>query len=258
MKEILPILYRDDHLIAINKPAGLLVHRSEIDRHETRFALQILRDQLGQRVFPLHRLDKPTSGVLLFALSDAAARTSSVLFTSNSIKKTYVALVRGIAPSFAYIDHPLVEELDKMTDKKVSQLKPAQSASTTFHRLGYAEIPFSVDKYATTRYSLVKCLPHTGRKHQIRRHLKFISHPIIGDAKHGKGIHNRFFHDHYTCSGLFLCATNTAFTHPVTGEAITIAAPLNEDFSRIIKQLPWSEPLAENILLTLSPTQPCA
>ncbi|WP_331347095.1 tRNA pseudouridine(65) synthase TruC [Cellvibrio sp. UBA7661] len=241
MNNTLPIIYRDDHLVAINKPSGLLVHRSEIDRHETRFAVQLLRDQIGQMVYPIHRLDKPTSGVLVFALSSDIARQLGDIFTRHALTKTYVALVRGFAPEQGIINHPLTEELDKYTDKKARTDKPAQAALTEFKTLAHIEFPFSIDKYPCTRYSLVECTPKTGRKHQIRRHMKHISHPIIGDAKHGKGIHNRFFSEKFNCTGLMLAATGLQFTHPVTAEAISLVAPLEEKFSRILREFNWDQ-----------------
>ncbi len=243
MTDILPIIYRDEYLVAINKPGGLLVHRSEIDRHETRFAVQLLRDQIGQMVYPIHRLDKPTSGVLVFALSSEIARQLGEIFSRHAVSKTYVALVRGFAPEQGIIDHPLVEELDKYTDKKARTNKPAQEAITEFNRLAQIEFPFSIDKYPCTRYSLVQCKPKTGRKHQIRRHLKHISHPIIGDAKHGKGNHNRFFQEKFTCSGLMLASTNMEFVHPVTQEILSLTAPLAAQFTQIIHQFGWADAL---------------
>lgn len=248
MTQTLPIIYRDEHLIAINKPSGLLVHRSEIDRHETRFAIQLLRDQIGQMVYPIHRLDKPTSGVLVFALSSDMARQLGDIFARHTITKTYLALVRGFAPEQGIIDHPLVEELDKYTDKKARANKPAQEAVTEYKCLAQIEFPFSIDKYPCTRYSLVQCKPKTGRKHQIRRHLKHISHPIIGDAKHGKGNHNRFFQEKFLCSGLMLSSTQMEFTHPVTEELLTLVAPLAPSFTQIIHQFGWSNTLPSNWL----------
>jgi tRNA pseudouridine65 synthase len=248
--EILPIIYRDEYLVAINKPGGLLVHRSEIDRHETRFAVQLLRDQIGQHVYPIHRLDKPTSGVLLFALSSDTARQLGDIFTRHALRKTYVAVVRGFAPAQGTIDHPLVEELDKYTDKKARADKPAQPAVTDFKTLAQIEFPFSIDKYPCTRYSLVQCNPHTGRKHQIRRHLKHISHPIIGDAKHGKGNHNRFFQEQFRCDGLMLASTELQFIHPVTNQMLTITATLAAKFNRIIHQFGWDNALHHNWITT--------
>lgn len=239
MIEHLPIIYRDEHLVAINKPSGLLVHRSEIDRHETRFAMQLVRNQLGQQVFPVHRLDKPTAGVLVFALSAEIAKKMSDIFSQHLLKKKYLALVRGHAPASIRVDHPLIEELDKYTDKKARNNKPAQAAITEFKTLATIELPFSVDKYPSTRYSLVECHPTTGRKHQIRRHLKHISHPIIGDAKHGKGIHNRFFQEQFNCTGLMLAATELHFNHPMTLTALKLIAPLEEKFSRRLHDFGW-------------------
>lgn len=240
MPETLPIIYRDDYLVAINKPSGLLVHRSEIDRHETRFALQLVRDQIGQHVYPIHRLDKPTSGVLVFALSAGVAKKMGDIFSQHNLEKTYIALVRGHAPAEITVDYALKEELDKYTDNNACTDKPAQAAVTCFKNLANIEFPFSVDKYPVTRYSLVECKPRTGRKHQIRRHLKHISHPIIGDAKHGKGIHNRFFHNQFNCGGLMLAATEVEFFHPITGAPLKLIAPLEAKFSRILREFNWS------------------
>lgn len=250
MSETLSIIYRDEYMVAINKPGGLLVHRSEIDRHETRFAVQLLRGQIGQIVYPVHRLDKPTSGVLLFALSPDIARHLGDLFTRHALTKTYVALVRGFAPAEGIIDHPLTEELDKYTDKKARTDKPAQTAVTHFSTLAQIEFPFSIDKYPCTRYSLVQCTPHSGRKHQIRRHMKHISHPIIGDAKHGKGIHNRFFHEQFACPGLMLAATELGFTHPVSHTPVVISAPISAAFTRIVQTFSWANTLPSHWLTT--------
>lgn len=250
MTEMLPIIHQDEYLVAINKPGGLLVHRSEIDRHETRFAVQLLRDQLGQMVYPVHRLDKPTSGVLVFALSSEMARRLGDIFTRHALTKTYIALVRGFAPEQGIINHPLIEELDKYTDKKARANKPAQEAITYFKTLAKIEFPFSIDKYPCTRYSLVQCTPKTGRKHQIRRHMKHISHPIIGDAKHGKGNHNRFFQDKFTCDGLMLASTSMEFIHPITNETLTLTAPLATKFSNIVRRFGWESALPASWITT--------
>lgn len=239
MNDRLPIIYRDEFLVAINKPSGLLVHRSEIDRHETRFAMQLVRDQIGQAVYPVHRLDKPTAGVLVFALSSEVARKMGEMFMQHSLEKTYLAVVRGHAPDDITVDHPLTEEPDAYSDKHARNNKPAQTALTHFKTLAKTEQLFSVDKYPTTRYSLVQCQPCTGRKHQIRRHLKHISHPIIGDAKHGKGIHNRFFQQQFACEGLLLAATELAFLHPITQVPLRLHATLEEKFYRVVHRFNW-------------------
>jgi len=235
----LDIIYQDDQLVAINKPSGLLVHRSEIDRHETRFALQLLRDQIKQHVFPVHRLDKPTSGVLLFALNAGMAKIMGEIFTQHHLRKTYVAIVRGVAPDYLLLDYPLTEEQDKYTDKKANPAE-AKPAITEFFRLGEISLPYTVDKYPESRYSLVKCLPHTGRKHQLRRHLKHISHPIIGDAKHGKGNHNRFFQHTFNAHRLLLAATELEFLHPITQMNTKIIAPLDSVMQQLVERFCWS------------------
>jgi len=236
----LPVLYQDEFLVAINKPAGLLVHRSDIDRHETRFAVQLLRDQLGQRVFPLHRLDKPTAGVLVFALNPEIARKMMAIFMADSVEKTYLAVVRGYTAEQAIIDYPLQEQLDKMTDRLAQQDKAAQTAITHYRRLATVELPFAVGRYPTSRYSLLQLSPKTGRKHQLRRHLKHIFHPIIGDTTHGDGKHNDFFRQQLNCRQLLLASTQLNFPHPVTGQRLEIQAPLDAGFSRIVTELNWN------------------
>ncbi len=231
---MLDILYRDESLIAINKPNGLLVHRSPIDRHETRFAIQLLRDQIGQRVYPLHRLDKPTSGVLLFALDEDAARRMGSLFESSAMHKTYLAVVRGYTPEQDCIDYPLREQHDRMTDTNAQRDKPAQAARTDYRRLATLELPISDGRHPSSRYSLLELTPHSGRKHQIRRHMKHIFHPVIGDTTHGDGRHNRLFREHLHCQRLLLCAQRLAFRHPDSGAQITIDATLDAEFQRII------------------------
>lgn len=239
----LEVLYHDEHLIAINKPAGLLVHRSEIDRHETRFAIQLLRDQIGQRVFPLHRLDKPTSGVLLFALNADVARLMMERFMGDAVRKRYLAVVRGYADEQGVIDYPLKEELDRMTDSRAQQGKAAQPAVTEYQRLATVELPYPVGRYTTARYSLLRVTPRTGRKHQIRRHMKHIFHPIIGDTTHGDGRQNDFFRERFDCHRLLLAATALMLPHPVTNEPLLIEAPLEADYQRIIDRLGWSSAL---------------
>ncbi|MFT6287638.1 MAG: tRNA pseudouridine65 synthase [Alcanivorax sp.] len=240
----LEIIYRDEYLVAINKPAGLLVHRSPIDRHETRFALQLLRDQIGQRVYPVHRLDKPTSGVLLFALSPDIARKISELFQAHQVHKEYLAVVRGFSPGHGDIDYALKEKLDKIADCKVRPDKPAQEAQTRFRTLAKVELSVLVDRYPQTRYSLVQLQPVTGRRHQLRRHMKHIGHPIIGDAKHGKGVHNRFFASEFGCDRLLLASISLGFTHPVNGKVVTLNAQLGQRFTRVITEFDWSDTVA--------------
>lgn len=251
------VLYLDAHLVVVNKPAGLLVHRSAIDRHETRFAVQEVRDRLGQKVYPVHRLDKPTSGALLFALSPEVARVMTERFASGAVRKQYLAVVRGHVGDAGVVDHPLVEEADPMTDGRARQGKPAQPAITEYRCLARAELPHPVGRYQTSRFSLVQAFPRTGRKHQIRRHMKHIFHPIVGDTTHGDGRQNALFREHLQCNRLLLAATGMSFAHPCTDERIEISAPLAVEFWRVGARLGWSDVLgafgaAEHITETLA------
>ena len=240
--EILEILYQDEYLVAVNKPSGLLVHRSMIDRHETRFAMQIVRDQIGQHVFPVHRLDKPTSGVLVFALSSEVARLMGEKFQqAGGVEKSYLAVVRGIPPEAGVVDHALKEKHDKMTDRKARKDKPPQEAVSEYRRLATVEIPVQIDRYPASRYSLVEVQPKTGRKHQVRRHMKHIAHPIIGDAKHGKGNHNRYFAEHFGADRLLLACTEMGFRHPVTGNKVVIRAGLDDVFQNLFSRFGWGD-----------------
>lgn len=237
---MLDILYRDDFLVAINKPAGMLVHRSDIDRHETRFALQLLRDQIGQRVFPLHRLDKGTSGVLLFAFDAGSARHVGLQFERDKVRKRYLAVVRGWPPEAGVIDHPLSRRHDDYGRKRSADTAPAAlPAVTAYRRLATVELSEAVDRHPTSRYALVMLAPQSGRQHQLRRHLKHIAHPIIGDATWGKGSHNRFFQQRFGSRRLLLACTELALCHPRDGRAISIAAPPGDDFRKVAGALGW-------------------
>ena len=231
---MLEILYQDEHLIAINKPSGLLVHKSPIDKRETLFALQLVRDQIGQWVYPIHRLDKPTSGVLIFALNSEVARMLSEDFKAHQIHKEYIAVVRGYTPQEALIDYDLKVLLDKKADKDRSDNKAPQEARTQYHRLATVELPYAVSRYPVARYSLVRLLPQTGRKHQLRRHLKHIFHPIVGDTKYGRGEHNQLFREKFGSHRLLLHASKVTFSHPITGEEMMIEAGVDEVFKRVL------------------------
>jgi len=237
--ETLEIIYQDEYLVAVNKPAGLLVHRSMIDKHETRFALQMVRNQIGQHVYPVHRLDKPTSGVLLFALNPEIAKIMGEKFANRETTKTYLAVVRGYTEVEAVIDYALKEELDKKSDQKARQDKAPQAAVTHYHRLATTELNIPVGRYDTARYSLLQIQPQTGRKHQIRRHLKHIFHPIAGDTSHGDGKHNQLFRNAFDCHRLLLAATSLSFDHPVNGNKVVIQAGLDASFSAVIVALGW-------------------
>lgn len=235
----LTLLYRDNRIAIFNKPSGLLLHRSFIDRHEKLFALQMARNLLGQRVYPVHRLDRPTSGLLLFALSPEDAATLTESFTSGAVSKTYLAICRGIPPESGVIDYPLIEEQDRC-DPYRQEGKEAQSAVTCFRRLAAVELEHRVGRYPTSRYSLVEATPATGRRHQIRRHFKHIFHPLIGDVNYGEGRHNRFFREEFGCARLLLHASGLTFPHPEDGRLLTVQAPLDPVFAAIVDTLGWN------------------
>lgn len=236
----LEILYRDQHLIAVHKPPGLLVHRSWISS-DREFLLQRLRDQIGQRVWPVHRLDRATSGVILFALDPDTAQRLTQAFSERAVSKTYLALVRGwLGPEPLLVDHPL-DDPESAT--------PHQPAQTRFRELARVELPIAVDRYPQSRYSLIEAQPLTGRRHQIRRHLKHLSHPIIGDVNYGKGTHNRFFREQYGVQRLLLHASRLELAHPATGQLLCMRAETDEQWQRLARifgVFDWSELLSKN------------
>lgn len=230
----LPILYRDDWLVVVDKPAGLLVHRSPVDARETRFALQMLRDQLGRHVYPVHRLDKGTSGALVFALDPATARDLSEAFAGTAVGKWYLALVRGWPDERGEIDHALRPVGD---DVLPATGRPPQSARTDYERLETFEIPHRVDRYPSSRYALLRLRPQTGRRHQLRRHLAHLSHPVVGDSTYGKGAHNRLFARLYGVRRLMLACVRLELPHPVTQQRLRVDAPLAEEFAAVLRAL---------------------
>jgi len=231
---MIEILYQDEYLVIINKPSGLLVHKSPIDKRETEFALQLVRDQIGQFVYPVHRLDKPTSGVLIFALSSEVARLLSEDLKAHKIQKEYIAVVRGYTKEEELIDYDLKVILDKKADRDRNQNKAPQEAQTYYQRVDTVELPYPVSRYPVARYSLVRLLPKTGRKHQLRRHMKHILHPIVGDTKYGRNEHNRLFREKFNSHRLLLHASKISFDHPITRELMVIEAGLDEVFREVI------------------------
>jgi tRNA pseudouridine65 synthase len=230
----LPILYRDDWLVVVDKPAGLLIHRSPVDARETRFAVQMLRDQLGRHVYPVHRLDKGTSGALAFALDPATARDLSEAFAGTAVGKWYLALVRGWPDEHGEIDHALRPVED---DVLPASGRPPRPARTGYERLETFEIPHRVDRYPSSRYALLRLRPQTGRRHQLRRHLAHLSHPIVGDSTYGKGAHNRLFAHLYGVRRLMLACVRLDLPHPVTQQRLHVDAPLAEEFAVVLRAL---------------------
>ncbi len=236
MNEPLSILYQDDYLVAVNKPSGLLVHKSWVAKDAKEFALQMVRDQVGEFVFPVHRLDRPTSGVLLFALSGDIAK--QVQENWPDAKKDYWAVVRGWLKEAVLLDHPLKGMADYGQDTNTTQ-----EAQTEFYPIDTVEIDVQIDRYPKSRFSWIKASPSQGRTHQIRRHLKHLSHPIIGDARYGKGNYNRYFSSELACHRLLLHARSLSFKHPVSDENITITAPLEGAMKALFTSFKWNESL---------------
>ena len=205
----LEILYLDDWMVAVNKPAGMMVHRSRLEPRLPFYVLQLLRDRLGRKVYPVHRLDRPTSGVLLFGLHPEAARRLAAGFARKTIRKTYLTVVRGYLPLEGRIDVSL--KPDPLRQPDDSRRK---EALTRYRRLAEVELPYPVGRYATCRYSLMEVLPVTGRMHQIRRHFRHISHPVLGDRKYGDNKHNRFLRDIFGCPRMLLAAVELRLPHP--------------------------------------------
>jgi tRNA pseudouridine65 synthase len=224
----LEIVYRDEHLIAINKPHGLLVHRSPIAADAEQFALQILRDQVGLKVNPVHRLDRATGGVLLFAFTKEVEIAMQQAFSENLITKSYLAIVRGHTPDTEAIDYPLRKENGAL-----------QEAYTFYTTLSRAELPVPFGKHDTSRYSLIEVKPTTGRMHQIRKHLSHVNHPIIGDTTHGCNKQNKLFREKWQMATLLLHAGSLSFKHPVNGAQTTIRAAVNSEFSRVRDLMGW-------------------
>jgi len=225
---MLEIIYQDDHLIAINKPHGLLVHRSSIARDAKEFALQLLKMQIGKHVSPVHRLDRKTGGILLFALHKEVEVAMHKKFMQGELNKEYLAIVRGYAPDCMEIDYPLMKENGVLQD-----------AFTAFKTLKRAELDIPLGKHSTSRYSLVEAKPTTGRMHQLRKHFAHIFYPIIGDRKHGCNKQNRFFKEQWNMTTMLLHASRLQFKHPVTEEGVEIVAPVQEEFRRVMKLMGW-------------------
>lgn len=226
-------VYCDPWLLVVHKPAGLLVHRSPIDQHETEFALQYARAMNGgEHVYAVHRLDRPTSGLLVFARDPQTASVLGKTMMAGEVSKTYVALVRGWTREQGVIDHPLHEE--PADRRRKDEPQPLREARTRYRRLATTEIPVQIEGHPTSRYSLVALYPETGRRHQLRRHMKHISHPIIGDANHGRGRHNRYFAARFGQGRLMLAATGMSFHHPATGVRLQLNAEPEASFLQVL------------------------
>lgn len=226
----LEILYRDDRYIAVDKPSGLFVHPTVLGRREPS-VLPLLRDQIGQLLYPVHRLDRATSGVLLFALDPQAARRMAELFAGRRVAKRYLAVVRGYTEPQGRVELPLRERGGTAV----------QEARTDYRRLATVELDTPVGPHPKARYSLVEAEPRTGRRHQIRRHFARIAHPIVGDTRYGDTAHNVLFREAFGSRRLLLLASELAFDHPFTGAPLAIRAPLPPEVQELFGRLGWAE-----------------
>ena len=225
----LKILFEDEWLIAIHKPAGLLVHRTKLATDAKEFALQLLRDQIGQQVFPTHRLDRKTSGVLLFAKNEETNRLMQTQFMEQQVSKTYKAIVRGWTDDVGTIDYALTNESGKR-----------QEAVTHYTTIERSEIDLPNGKFPTSRFSLLELKPETGRMHQLRKHLAHIFHPIIGDRPHGCNKQNKLFKEHFFMIEMMLHAENLRFKHPKSGDDISVHGEFEGEFKRMLSELQLS------------------
>jgi tRNA pseudouridine65 synthase len=239
------VLYEDEFLLAVDKPAGLLLHPSWLDRHETDTLVSRVKQHFASqghigKVHTVHRLDRPTSGVILIAKADDVAKSLAEQFRMGQVAKKYWAVCRGFSPESERIDYALTEELDKIADRDASKVREPQQAVTQINRLGIAEVGVPVSRYSQARFSFVECSPLTGRKHQIRRHLKHIRHPIIGDTRYGCRHHNKLAKAELGFNSLALRAVSIEFIHPATQVSMRVSAPLSLSWRELFEKLGWN------------------
>jgi tRNA pseudouridine65 synthase len=228
------LLYEADTWVAVHKPSGWFTHRSPLDPQVTAILMHWVRDALGVWVYPVHRLDRPTSGVMVLARSPQAAASLGALFAEGQVRKTYQALVRGW-PEALRVDYALSRDPDDCRPGKTPADYPRDLAVTELApHIRYA-LPIAFGRYAELRLALIEARPLTGRRHQIRRHLKHAGYPIIGDANHGKGPLNRLLADAYGANRLMLAATRLEFVHH--GVNYDLVAPLQDDFAACLERL---------------------
>ncbi|HUB91810.1 MAG TPA: pseudouridine synthase [Dyella sp.] len=236
---MLEILYHDDALIAVNKPAGLAVHRSKMVGNADSFLIDLLREQLGGTLYLAHRLDRATSGVLLVARSTEVAAALGEQFMGRDVHKQYLTVVRGWPePAEGVIDYPLPGSRDS---------GPRREARTGYRRLATVEVPIALGRYPQQRYAWVLAEPQTGRFRQIRKHMAHIHHPVMGDCQHGRSDHNRLYKQYFGCHRMLLHAWRLSFRHPIDGRPMLLEAPLDAAFQSLLQRFDWSVPGTETI-----------
>lgn len=229
------ILYQDDDLLVVNKPAGVPVHGSRMLEGRPLTLMTMLREKTGRVVHAVHRLDRPVSGALLVALNRKSLAALGQAFENREVGKTYLGVVRGWPEKSGTISHALLPPPDERHAGSA-----ARDAVTRFERIATAEYPVEVPPYPAARYSLLALHPETGRRHQLRRHMKHISHHLAGDTTYGRGEHNRLFRDHLACRRLLLHSQSLSFHHPNSGKKLSFAAPLDRTFSHVLEVFGWT------------------
>ena len=228
--EALEILFEDQYIVVVNKPNNILIHYSHYARNiKDATLIDLLEQQFQKRLYPLHRLDRKTSGAIILAKEKEYIPLFQELFLNDAIQKTYWGIVRGFSPSQGVIESPV-----KNPDTKVYK-----EALTHFRTLASVTLEIPVHPYPQSRYSLIELKPRTGRMHQLRIHLNKVSHPLVGDYKYGDRFHNRMYEQNFDCHNLFLHACSLQFVHPYTKEALIIEAPLNANWKKVMKQFDW-------------------
>lgn len=227
----LQLLHEDAYLLAVNKPAGVPVHRSRLVGRADAYLVDLLREQVGGRLFPAHRLDAATSGVLLVARDRDTAAALGEQFMARSPDKRYLAVVRGWPePASGVIDYALPGS------RPGSERRPAR---TDYRRLATVEVPIAISRYPQQRYALLEARPQSGRFRQIRKHFAHIHHPVIGDSQHGRSDHNRLFRQHLGCHRMLLHARRIRIEHPHSGAMLDIEAPLDAAWAQLLQRFAW-------------------
>ncbi len=222
------IVYRSKDFVVVHKPAGAVVY-ADRPEDQGKSVADHLAKQSGKKVFPVHRLDKPTCGLLAVALSPQAAHRWTEIFRGRAVRKMYLAVVHGVPPVDGVVDVPLPRNKDKVME----------AAKTHFKRLATCEIEVAGERRS---YSLVRCEPRTGRYHQIRRHLKAWGHPILGDEDYGNSWDNREMGKAFGVKRCLLSATNLWFRDPFSGEAVALKDDPDRDFQSLANALGWKLP----------------
>lgn len=227
------ILHQDEHLLVVNKPAGMPVHRSRLANDSDVYLIDVLRERVPGPLHLIHRLDSATSGALLIGRSAEVAAQLGQQFMQRSVAKTYLAVCRGWPEEVGTLDYDLPGVREN------SERKPAR---THWRRLATVEVPIAINRYPQQRYALVEVVPETGRYRQIRRHFAHLRHPLIGDTSHGRTEHNRLFKQYFSTHRLLLHARALSFAHPQDAREMRIEAPLDAEFSSLLQRFAWSLP----------------